>query len=227
MAKIEAQGCDTTTLGIAEMFLEKPSLPAGEFPWLVCTKAWSWRFGPNSWSLPGVGCWVMPTVPNCFLIVFKAADFINQGVVALGDLSSFLESNTGQSMTKASMILVDMRAGRKLCWVPFGYIVAPLHTGDYDIDADDDADDKQDSEKVAASISSSSSKPACANPASTDLAYFWCMPVFSGPMSCKVSQREWAPICAFNKAHFDKASSSPLWAQRAGAFEQMCAARTT
>lgn len=222
MAKIEAPSCETSKLSVADMFVDKPSLPAGEFPWLVCTKAWSWRFGPNSWSLPGVGCFVMPSTQNCFLVVFKAADYINQGVVALGDLPSFLESSTGQAMTKSSMTLVDMRASRKLCWVPFGYLVVPLYIGDYDIE-DDDADDKQDSEKVA----SSSSKPASVGTSIRDLGYFWCMPILNGPMSCILSQRDWAPIVAFNRAHFDKTSASPLWAQRAQAFDRMCESRTT
>lgn len=225
MAKIEAAGCDTSKLGLSQMFEGKAALPPGEEPWLVCAKAWAWRFGPNSWALPGAGGWVMPMSPHCILIVFKSADFVNQGVVALGDLAAFLESATGQAMTKNSVILVDMRGSRKLCWVPFGYLVAPLYAP---ISAAMLAPDgKVDDGKSASATGSSSTSAPAASSANDEFAFLWCLSVLNGGMASAVVDREWAPIAAYNMAHFEKTSSSALWSVRAQAFKAMCDARTT
>ena len=180
---------DCSTWGIDA----SPADHQGTCPWIVCMKKHCWRWGPNTWTMPGMGCFVKPLSVGVVLQLFKVATFLEHGVIALDDLPSFLETATGKScMVDDSWLLLDLRDGKTIAWVPFGYVISPVF-----VPMEDQA--------VEASMGHVLS---------------WC--IFDPALAKQVSVRSWASVSAWNSSHFEKMGSHTMWASRKTAFKELC-----
>jgi len=162
----------------------------GRHPWMCCNKTASWRWGPNAWPLVGMGSLVYISAPGIVLQLFKAEAFVDQGVVSLSDLPSYLETPTGLKTLKEddTWCLLDFSDKVGVAWVPFGYLVTMLVMP---------GDDRK---------------------SENELGFAWCATSFSAERGKHMSEKTWAAVSTLNKAHFERMSKQPLWATRSSVF---------
>ena len=152
-----------------------------------------WRWGPNTWTMPGMGCFVKPLSGGVVLQLFKMATFLEHGVIAMADLPRFLETATGKScMVDDSWLLLDLRDGKTIAWVPFGYVISPVF-----LPLEDQAGE-----------------------ASCGQVLSWC--IFDPALAKNIGMRSWASVAAWNSSNWDKTDESPMWASRKLAFKALC-----
>ena len=79
-------------------------------------KRHAWRWGANAWTVPGLGCYVTPEGPGVVLQAFKVDHLVAKGVVDLGDVPVFLETDTGGKVLEdpSSWAIVDLRGSNSL-----------------------------------------------------------------------------------------------------------------
>ena len=110
---------------------------AGAGPWLTAVKTNVAAIGPNFSPLPCVGSFLSAVVPSTvdvsdeadesttFLICLPITKFIDSGLVALGDLTSFLETDSGSALAKKTISIVELKPDI-VCFVPWGTLCVPL-----------------------------------------------------------------------------------------------------
>lgn len=196
MAKVDSTEVDFNVLGLAG--IEGKSRQRGGEPWVACMKAYSWRWGPNAWPVPGVGSLVVPLGKGTMLQVFKVNSFVQEGLVVLNDVPGFLDTQSGGKMLDSvdcSWMLLDLRESEgAVIWIPYGWVVAPVY--------------------VPPKLPEEGALP---DP--TDLSFVWTMAIFSKEMAGAAPAAAMAAIVAFNRVHFDRMSNSPLWQTRKEAFD--------
>lgn len=168
-------------------------------PWMVCMRAYSWRWGPGAWPLPGVGAFIVPVRAGMVFQIIKVESLTQEGMVALGDTPGFLETPSGNKLiaNPGSCILVDMRTSvAAVAWVPFGYVVSPVY--------------------IPAVLPEEGPLP---DP--TDLAFFWSLAIIDRDLASSVPAPAMGAIVAYNRGHFDRMGSSSLWKTRQAAFDTM------
>ena len=211
MAGISCPGADLSGSGLP-MFDGAAALAEGEYPWLVVTKKAAFRWGPNAWLVPGVGCWVnQASTCNGVLLAVRVGDFVRKGLVVLPDAPAFMETEAGAAMLPDTLTIVDLRGTKKLAWIPFGYMVSPLVMPD----ADDD-----DAPRPSGSSTSGGVQKE-------DLGFFYVLPAFINELCAPVSDAHWQPILNMNEDYFKKMGDSALWTARKAAFDALHASRTT
>lgn len=112
----------------------------GAGPWIAAIKSNIAAIGPSFSPLPCVGNFLSlvdttssaaadvtdeAEEPSTFLICLPMPKFIDAGLVALGDLVSFLETETGAALAKKSVAIVELKPDI-VCWVPWGTLCVPL-----------------------------------------------------------------------------------------------------
>lgn len=162
--------------------------------------------GANAWPVPGVGSFAYALSP-ALLLCFRASGFTSKGLVALGDLPAFLETNSGMSAAKDHLTIVDLRGATRLAWIPYGFLVSPLVLVDDDQDGD------------GASTAKSSKDHG-------DLGFIWTMSLFDASLAAAVPDSVWGPIETMNQEHFAARGDVPLWSTRSEVF-QTVSRRTT
>ena len=101
--------------------------------WLVGVKSNLSTLGPQFFPLPTIGQFISYVTPSsepaegsAFLITLPISRFVDSGVVALGDLASFLETDTGKDLARKTLQVVEMKDDN-VAWIPHGTLVQVLY----------------------------------------------------------------------------------------------------
>jgi hypothetical protein len=167
----------------------------GTSPWLICMRQFAWRYGPHSWPMPGLGCFVQNLSEEClevYMIMPPVTAAIEQGI-SVKDMQAFLETGSGQTLFTKEGIIVKLPAGPDaVMWVPYGYVAVPIAF------VDPQADEKQQKEH------------------SNKVAFLWCWTPFVPCMATRIDDQTltWTAIVAWNRDHMAKNSTQTIWADR-------------
>jgi hypothetical protein len=100
------------------------AMPGNE-PWLAVHKAGAYRYGAGATPLPGVGCLIWPgTLASHYVLLLPVKPILANGI-ALRDVKSFLETESGLKFLKDHCVVVPFAIGAVL-YVPYGYVYLPL-----------------------------------------------------------------------------------------------------
>lgn len=213
MAKVDSSSMSPAACAMP-VCTDRAKVIPGENPWVVCCKPEAWRYGPNAWTLPGVGCFIRPLTKGIVIVAFRASDYIEKGLFALSDLPSFLETASGSAMLSDSVTIMDLRKLPSLGWVPYGYVVAPFYIPSEFSD-------------TAGGPTESDGKSAARADSDPTLGYIWSYAAMDPGLCSKVSDKVWSAIGAMNTPHFERLAAVALWRERGERFAALSAGRTT
>lgn len=210
LARVSGINTDTKPI-LKEFGIEDALREAGCDPWIACMRKYSSRWGANCWPMPGLGSFVaVEGQPGAVLQLFKAAPLVSQGLVVLGDLPGFLETASGGKLMKGdAWLVIDMRHGSQILWIPYGYMCAPVFIP---AEVEDDAPH-------------GGTKNKSTPPQQQPVAFMYTWTIFSPMLAHGVDDGTWAAIEKFNMNHIDKLKTHALWAERGQLLSKLSAGR--
>ena len=123
-------------------------------------------------------------------------------MVALGDVPSFLDSDSGIKIMQENSTFVEL-VPRSAVWVPYGYAVIPVN-----MPGGVECSEKKDTEDPYVSMT-------------------WTVAYFAKELRNAVPEKVWSAIETWNEAHLTRMTSLPVWEARAElwhAFKEHCKA---
>ena len=194
LARVQALGEGTSPKAWApQMSAEYVLLgEPGACAWVASQVPFGLRSGPDGWPLPGVGHWACHYEGEQVLVLIPLAPFVEAGVVALGDMLRFIESDSGIEIAAKHMVFVPI-GPKMVVWIPYGFTVIPLNI------CVPPADGKHE-------------QPG--GPEKTMLASTWTFAYFATELCKQVPDKVWAPITAWNDQQFAKMKGQEVWDSR-------------
>lgn len=130
----ETSGCNS----VVECTIEASSVPdgwellylneSGASAWISTFRAYSMRFGPANFPLPGIACIIGCLDKPVKILLYPIAEMLSQGI-AITDFLSFLEMEAGTTYEDQSSMWVTLAEG-DCVFVPHGYICLPIYAAE-------------------------------------------------------------------------------------------------